>query len=245
MARVEVADIAPLEPKRTPESDATDSPPVVVVEVTASVPVAIKFATLRLPENSPLPANVLVADADVATNADAVEVAVEVIAPLLVMPFTVSEPRLATLAKRLVELAVVENRFVLVALPKIALTRFALVTYKLVEVAFVVVELVAIKLPIKVFEPILILPKPLPIEPEVRVPTVARVEAEVRAGNEAKLPADVSPARVVMFGSDVVATRTAMAVVDALEVVKYRLFAPSAKAFVVVPAKVLANNEFE
>ena len=182
MERVEVADIAPLEPKRTPESEPTDSPPVVVVEVTARVPVAVKFATLRLPENSPLPANVLVAVPDVATNADAVEVAVEVIAALFVMPFTVSEPRLAILANKLVELAVVEKKFV--------------------EVAFVVVELVAIKLPVKVFEPILILPKPEPIEPEVRAPTV------------------VSPARVVMLGNDVVAARTAIAVVEAREVVK-------------------------
>lgn len=32
-ARVEVADIAPLEPNRTPDSEATDRPPVVVVPV--------------------------------------------------------------------------------------------------------------------------------------------------------------------------------------------------------------------
>ena len=77
-------------------------------------------------------------------------------------------------------------------------------------------------LPVKIFEPILILPKPLPIEPEVSVPTEARLEAEVR------------PASVVIFGNDVVAARTAIAVVEARELVKKRLFDPSVKSFVLI-----------
>ena len=94
-------------------------------------------------------------------------------------------------------------------------------TAKVPEVIFEPLRLVIPDpLPVKVFEPILMLPKPLPIEPEVSVPTVARLEAEVSAGNEARLPADVKPANVVMFGSDVVADRTAMAVVEARLVVK-------------------------
>ena len=95
-------------------------------------------------------------------------------------------------------------------------------------------------LPVKVFEPTLILPKPLPIEPEVRVPTVARVEAEVRAGNEARLPALVRPAKVVIFGREVVADTTAMAVVEARELVKYR-FVPSATLVVKRPSEDVAT----
>ena len=45
-----------------------------------------------VPVTAKLPAIVLVAVADVDTKADAVEVAVDVIAPLLVMPETVSVP---------------------------------------------------------------------------------------------------------------------------------------------------------
>ena len=104
-------------------------------------------------------------------------------------------------------------------------------TPRVPEVIFEPLRLVSPNpLPVKVFEPILILPKPLPIEPEVSVPTVARLEAEVR------------PANVVIFGNDVVAARTAIAVVEARELVKYRLFVPSAKALVVVPAKAEAKR---
>src|ERR1035438_8069847 len=103
-------------------------------------------------------------------------------------------------------------------------------TAKVPEVIFEPLRLVSPDpLPVKVFEPILMFPKPLPIEPEVNAPTEARLEAEVR------------PASVVIFGNDVVADRTAIAVVEARVFVKYRLFDPSDKALVVVPARLEAN----
>ena len=96
-------------------------------------------------------------------------------------------------------------------------------TAKVPEVTFEALRLVSPDpLPVKVFEPILILPKPLPIEPEVSVPTEARLVALVR------------PASVVIFGNDVIAARTAIAVVEARELVKKRLFDPSVKSFVLI-----------
>jgi hypothetical protein len=48
-----VADTAPLVPKRRPEREPTDRPPVVVVEVTARVPVAVRLPPRKvLPETS-------------------------------------------------------------------------------------------------------------------------------------------------------------------------------------------------
>ncbi len=81
----------------------------VVVPKTFSVPVAVRFVEVTLPVMKVLPTtvktvlgvlvpmptapiNVDVAVVDVATNADAVEVAVDVIAPMSVMPWTDNAP---------------------------------------------------------------------------------------------------------------------------------------------------------
>src|ERR1035437_1464965 len=52
---VDTADTAPLVPHSRPESDPIERPPVVVVEVTARVPVAVIFAPVIFPEKYPLP----------------------------------------------------------------------------------------------------------------------------------------------------------------------------------------------
>ena len=55
---VATADTAPFVPHSRPESDPTDRPPVVVVDVTAKVPVAVIFAPVILPEKYPSPMTV-------------------------------------------------------------------------------------------------------------------------------------------------------------------------------------------